>query len=133
MAQTIQPIRFTNGKLFLLNQIVLPTEFVYEEIKTCEEAFDAIRNMKVRGAPALAIAAVLSVAAEASQALLKDSKKTKQEIVEWVAQKVNYLITARFYFVHLAFILVTVICFCSSFLVSFFLSFFLFAYLYMEE
>ena len=87
MSHTIQPIRFEEGHLFLLNQIILPTDFVYEEVHNCEEAFDAIRDMKVRytiifnkyyfrGAPALAIAAVLAIATEANQMLNKEITKT---------------------------------------------------------
>ncbi|MCR5808782.1 MAG: S-methyl-5-thioribose-1-phosphate isomerase [Clostridiales bacterium] len=43
--------------LILIDQTKLPGELVYIEIKTREELFDAITKLKVRGAPAIGIAA----------------------------------------------------------------------------
>jgi methylthioribose-1-phosphate isomerase len=47
-----------------LDQLKLPFEFEYIQIKSCEEAWKAIRAMNVRGAPAIAIAAALALAVE---------------------------------------------------------------------
>ncbi|KAK5104750.1 S-methyl-5-thioribose-1-phosphate isomerase [Lithohypha guttulata] len=53
--------------LQILNQLLLPHQSTYIEIKTCEDGFDAVKQMKVRGAPAIAIVAALSLATELSQ------------------------------------------------------------------
>lgn len=61
---TLQAIRYERGKLEVLDQLRLPHEFVYDAVGTCEEAFDCIRQMRVRGAPAIAIVAALALAVE---------------------------------------------------------------------
>ncbi len=45
------------GSIIILDQTRLPGEVSYLELKTREELFDAIRLLKVRGAPAIGIAA----------------------------------------------------------------------------
>lgn len=61
---TLQAIRYTRGQLLVLDQLRLPHEHHYDEVKTSEEAFDSIRSMRVRGAPAIAIVAALAHAVE---------------------------------------------------------------------
>ena len=51
----IKPIRFQNGKLLLIDQRKLPAVHEIIETDQMEEAIAAIRNMAVRGAPAIAI------------------------------------------------------------------------------
>ena len=63
---SLQAICYAGGNLDILNQLLLPQEFKYEKCNTCELAFQAIRSMKVRGAPAIAITAALALACELS-------------------------------------------------------------------
>jgi methylthioribose-1-phosphate isomerase len=49
------PIKYENGKLVILNQLLLPLTFQYEEVKNKQDTFDAIKLMKVRGAPLIGI------------------------------------------------------------------------------
>ncbi|KAK4696657.1 methylthioribose-1-phosphate isomerase, partial [Lecanoromycetidae sp. Uapishka_2] len=58
----LQAIKYTRGKLEILDQLKLPYEEVYRDIRTVQDAWDAIHSMQVRGAPAIAIVAALSVA-----------------------------------------------------------------------
>ena len=55
----LKPIIWDNeaNKLTILDQSLLPFEKVFIEVKTPEEVADAIRLMKVRGAPAIGITA----------------------------------------------------------------------------
>lgn len=49
---SLQAIRYSGGatpKLEVLDQLRLPHENHYDEISTCEEAFDCIKSMRVRG------------------------------------------------------------------------------------
>ena len=50
-------IQWQSEKLILINQTLLPNEIVYEEFKDAAGVWEAIRTMKVRGAPAIGIAA----------------------------------------------------------------------------
>ena len=45
----LQAIKYSRGKLEVLDQLKLPHEFVYDNVSTCEEAFDCIKAMRVRG------------------------------------------------------------------------------------
>jgi len=45
----LQAIKYSRGKLEVLDQLKLPHEFVYDDVSTCEEAFDCIKSMRVRG------------------------------------------------------------------------------------
>ena len=45
----LQAIKYSRGKLEVLDQLKLPHEFVYDKVDTCEEAFDCIKAMRVRG------------------------------------------------------------------------------------
>ena len=53
----INPIKFENGKLYLLDQRVLPHITEYVELTTAAGVYDAISDMVVRGAPAIGVAA----------------------------------------------------------------------------
>lgn len=53
----IKTIEWKNKKLILIDQTLLPNEVKYVKIDDVEGVFDAIRNMKVRGAPAIGVTA----------------------------------------------------------------------------
>lgn len=55
--QEIFAIQWKNEKLVLLDQTRLPNEIIYEEFDAIEGVWDAIKTMKVRGAPAIGVAA----------------------------------------------------------------------------
>ncbi|KAK7703190.1 S-methyl-5-thioribose-1-phosphate isomerase [Diaporthe eres] len=46
----LQAIKYTRGRLDVLDQLRLPHEHHYDEVSTCEEAFDCIKSMRVRAA-----------------------------------------------------------------------------------
>ncbi|HHI82600.1 MAG TPA: hypothetical protein ENJ99_05560, partial [Rhizobiales bacterium] len=50
-------IKWQDSKLYLLDQTQLPHETVYEHQDTPQRLLDAIRALKVRGAPAIGVAA----------------------------------------------------------------------------
>lgn len=53
----IAPVKFEDGKMLILDQTQLPGETVYLEMKTKEDVWEAIYKLKVRGAPAIGVAA----------------------------------------------------------------------------
>jgi methylthioribose-1-phosphate isomerase len=57
MQDTIRPIRWRNGRLGLLDQRRLPAEEVWLEYVDSDAAAGAIRDMVVRGAPAIGVTA----------------------------------------------------------------------------
>ena len=58
----IRPIRWAEGWLYLLDQTRLPGEEVMVAAGRYEEAVDAIREMRVRGAPAIGVTAAYAMA-----------------------------------------------------------------------
>jgi methylthioribose-1-phosphate isomerase len=67
-----------DNKLFLIDQTRLPDEVVYLECETYKDVINAIKTMKVRGAPAIGIAAAFAMAlAEMSG---EDLEKSANEI-----------------------------------------------------
>ncbi|MBI2872499.1 MAG: S-methyl-5-thioribose-1-phosphate isomerase [Chloroflexi bacterium] len=58
----IQPVRWQDGHLLLLDQTLLPHREVVLEITDHRQAAEAIRQMRVRGAPAIGVAGAYAVA-----------------------------------------------------------------------
>ncbi|MDG1997159.1 MAG: S-methyl-5-thioribose-1-phosphate isomerase [Emcibacteraceae bacterium] len=50
-------IEWKNGELYILDQTQLPHEMVMEKHTTAEQVWDTIKQLKVRGAPAIGVAA----------------------------------------------------------------------------
>ncbi|XP_020613351.1 methylthioribose-1-phosphate isomerase-like [Orbicella faveolata] len=84
-------IKYQRGHLEILNQLVLPHKSVYEEIRGVEDGWQAIKTMKVRGAPAIAIVGSLSLAIE----ILPRSFSSTEELENFVTEKLQYLMKAR--------------------------------------
>lgn len=93
--RTLEAIKYKRGELQLLNQIILPQQFVYDNITTCEECFDAIKSMRVRGAPAIAVAAALSLAVEASRKLEAKAFSSATDAAAWVDERMAMLEKSR--------------------------------------
>jgi methylthioribose-1-phosphate isomerase len=87
----IRAVGWYKGKVRLIDQTRLPNELVYLEYIDWWDVAQAIRDMRVRGAPALGVATALGVAlgAKASQA------RTYQEMVREVASIADVFINTR--------------------------------------
>lgn len=90
---SLQSICYKRSSLQLLDQRKLPLETVYLEIKGADDGWHAIRDMVVRGAPAIAIAAALSLAVEVSN--LEDFIGTSDDAASFLNSKLDYLVTSR--------------------------------------
>lgn len=63
----IRPIQWSDGKLWLLDQTRLPLEEITLELDRCQQAIVAIRDMQVRGAPAIGVTAAYAMAMAARE------------------------------------------------------------------
>lgn len=88
----LEAIRFQPGSLHILNQLKLPHQTEYDEIKSAEDGWHAIKEMRTRGAPAIAIVAALSLAIELQITTTSDKA---EEVAAFVIEKLNYLVTSR--------------------------------------
>ena len=59
---TVEPLRFEDGALFVLDQRALPDEERWIRCETAEQVADCIRTLAVRGAPAIGLAAAYGLA-----------------------------------------------------------------------
>ena len=98
----LQAIKYTRGSLEILDQLQLPHREVYEEIQNTKDAWDAIKQMRVRGAPAIAIVAALSLAVELQNVSKRQSvlnanghSTAAGDVVLFTGQKLDYLVTSR--------------------------------------
>jgi len=88
---TVEAIRWTPYCLELLDQLVLPHQKVYRKLETVEETAAAIKNMVVRGAPAIGIAAAYGMTLATHKAL----REAPQNIEEAIDSAATLLMNTR--------------------------------------
>ncbi|KAI8950523.1 hypothetical protein F4801DRAFT_343676 [Xylaria longipes] len=93
MSGGLQAIRYTRGKLEVLDQLRLPHEHHYDAVSTSEEAFDCIKSMRVRGAPAIAIVAALAHGVELYNGGYEAT--TPEDTIAYIDSRLDYLKQSR--------------------------------------
>ena len=85
----IQTLEWTKSGVVFIDQTKLPTEEVYVTCTTHQQVADAIRNMVVRGAPAIGVAAAMGIALGVKNSKAEngaDLKKDFDQICETIRQ-----------------------------------------------
>ena len=98
MTNVVHPIVWVNGRLRLLDQRLLPQQESYIDCRSAEEVARAIRDMAVRGAPAIGIAAAFGLALDAARGapyesaerVLAQSRPTAVNL-RWVLERMRGL------------------------------------------
>lgn len=85
-------IRYQPGSLQILNQLKLPHQEEYDEVRGSEDGWHAIKDMRTRGAPAIAIVAALALAVELQ---INTTSDIAEEVKVFVCEKLRYLVTSR--------------------------------------
>ncbi|KAJ7747338.1 hypothetical protein B0H16DRAFT_1555626 [Mycena metata] len=90
-------IRTDGDKIEIVNQLLLPHSTEFIEIKSIEDAHEAIKSMKIRGAPAIASLAALAFAAELERGVKAsaDFLASPEAVKAYVKPILAYLYTAR--------------------------------------
>ena len=88
----LEAIKYTRGTLLILDQLQLPYKTHYDEIHTSTDAWHAIKEMRTRGAPAIAIVAALALAVELTNSNLSS---IPEEVADFIIEKLEYLVTSR--------------------------------------
>jgi len=78
----MRTIQWQNGTVVTIDQTRLPHETVFLKIKTCNEMAEAIKTMKIRGAPLLGAAAAFALALTAYHSKAKSEEKLLDELEE---------------------------------------------------
>lgn len=84
-------IEWKDGELFLLDQTLLPHEQVMEKQETVEQVWQSIKTLKVRGAPAIGIAAAYGLCV----AIKDHTHLPLAQFTDLVKSKATYLDSAR--------------------------------------
>ena len=90
---TLKAVKYTRGRLEVLDQLRLPHEFHYDEVSTRAEAFDSIASMRTRGAPAIAIVASLGLAVELYNGSCTAS--SAEDTIAFIDEALDYLKESR--------------------------------------
>ena len=92
MRKAVEPIRWKRDRLELLDQRLLPDKKVYVTCRTAEQVAKAIRDMVVRGAPAIGCAAAFGVVLGKGSAkaykVLRESRPTAVNLF-WALERMK--------------------------------------------
>jgi len=88
---TPETLAWKNGRLKMIDQTRLPNKLSYIHCDTIEEVWQAIKELKVRGAPAIGIAAAFGVLV----AIRNHKGKDSEALIKKVDNAAAYLASAR--------------------------------------
>jgi methylthioribose-1-phosphate isomerase len=87
----LQSVSYDNGILKILDQTKIPSVTEFLEITKIEDAWDAIKQLKVRGAPAIGIAAAYGLVVG-----IKDAPENSfEDFYTYFKKQADYLATSR--------------------------------------
>lgn len=87
----VQAVTWEEDHLRMIDQTRLPLETVYLDLYTIEEVFEAIQKLRVRGAPAIGVAAAYGL----YLGMRKAPVASPEEFFRQLQQYIDYLSTAR--------------------------------------
>jgi methylthioribose-1-phosphate isomerase len=87
----IPTIEWNNGKVRMIDQTLLPNELKYIDCETVEQVWEAIKVLKVRGAPAIGIAGALGAVLGIWNFDAKDYNNFSKQLIKTT----SYLATSR--------------------------------------
>ncbi len=91
---SLQAIKYARGSLHLLDQRLLPFETVYLEVPDAKAAWTQIRDMVVRGAPAIGVTGALAMAVELhTNKAGGKSFSTVADTLTFIINTLDYLVT----------------------------------------
>jgi len=76
----MRTVEWHNGIVITIDQTRLPNETVFLELKTCDDVAEAIRTMKIRGAPLLGASAAFALALTAHSSKAKNREELVAEL-----------------------------------------------------
>ena len=86
-----QTLRWSAGELYLLDQTKLPLEVIEEKQESVEQVWHSIKQLKVRGAPAIGVAAAYGLLI----AIRKQTAMNLKEYLQEIEKKAAYIDSAR--------------------------------------
>src|SRR5438876_497548 len=84
--RTIEWVGDVDGFVRIIDQTLLPTQLAYRDLRTVEEVWEAIKTLRVRGAPAIGVTAAMGVCV---------GLQNESNFAARLAQVCDYLATSR--------------------------------------
>ncbi|HUI92664.1 MAG TPA: S-methyl-5-thioribose-1-phosphate isomerase [Chitinivibrionales bacterium] len=88
----LKTIEWIDNCARIVDQTALPSTLIYKDIKTIEEMYDAVKTLRVRGAPAIGVAAAFGLYLGIRG--IPDSTSEKEFTAE-LKKKADYLVSSR--------------------------------------
>ena len=96
MHQSLRTVEWRNGRVIMIDQTKLPSKLVFVEYDDYNQVADAIRNLVVRGAPAIGVSGAFGLAlaslqsgADTREGLLADMEEAHKILLETRPTAVN--------------------------------------------
>lgn len=87
----VKTLQWNNGELLIIDQTLLPTQYCEIVLRTADDVWDAIKTLRVRGAPAIGVCAAYGVLVGVNE---KQPERAK-EAVAAARETAEYLATSR--------------------------------------
>lgn len=84
-------ITWENNTLRIIDQTLLPTEYRIIDLPTLQDVWDAIKQLKVRGAPAIGVCAAFGILVHINE----KRPKSRTDLTETVKNAADFLSTSR--------------------------------------
>ncbi|MGD1075889.1 MAG: S-methyl-5-thioribose-1-phosphate isomerase [Thermodesulfovibrionales bacterium] len=107
----VKAIEWNNGKVIMLDQSRLPAEVTYIECRDCHAVAEGIKKLRIRGAPAIGIAAAMGIALGARDITADDFKEFMSKLdpicnlilstrptavnIQWAVDRMKRLLSAN--------------------------------------
>lgn len=88
---TIETVRWDDGDLIIIDQTLLPNEFTEISLDSAESVWEAIKSLRVRGAPAIGVCAAFGVLV----GVREREPNGLDETLKAVTETAGYLATSR--------------------------------------
>jgi len=87
----LETVRWDKGSLYIIDQTLLPTELREIELSTVDAVWEAIKSLRVRGAPAIGVCAAFGILV----AINEQAGKSTDDVLGAVQSAADYLATSR--------------------------------------
>ena len=87
----IPTVRWTGDELYILDQTLIPVTVKEVKLSTIEDAYNAIKELKVRGAPAIGVAAAYSMLID----LKSKTDLSASDFISFIESRAKYLNSSR--------------------------------------
>ncbi len=87
----VEPVMWKEGKLVIVDQTLLPGELKHITLESAEAVWEAIKMLRVRGAPAIGVCAAFGVLT----GVRERRPETAEDVVRAAVETADYLATSR--------------------------------------